>query len=110
MPLTILFSFQMDTDGCTTYKEGDFVAVISDKYNDRPLIGHITKIGQTDIQIDWYIGTYTGIWRPWKGRDGRNTVTFTETIPKQDILRTVTFTKGMRLPGSLVSDLRSLYV
>jgi hypothetical protein len=51
------------------YAEGDFVAVRSTLYKEKPLIGQITKTGRADIQIDWYIGTYSGTWKPWKGRE-----------------------------------------
>ena len=53
-----------------------FVAVTSTRYTD-----WTCNCTETDnITIDWYIGTYSGTWKPWKGRVCGKTVTFTETI------------------------------
>ena len=36
---------------------GDFIAVRSAKYEERPLIGQVTSTGLMMIDMDWYIGT-----------------------------------------------------
>ena len=82
-----------------------FVAVTSTRYKDKPLIGLVTATETDTITIDWYIGTYSGTWKPWKGRVCGKTVTFTETIRMTDILQTVTFTKAMHLSSTTVSQL-----
>jgi len=42
---------------------GECVAVISEKYSDRPLLGRVTAVFDEDIQMDWMVGTYSGVWR-----------------------------------------------
>ena len=43
------------------YVEGDFVAVRSTLYKEKPLIGQVTKTGRAEIQIDWYMGLTVGM-------------------------------------------------
>lgn len=63
----------------------------------KPLIGQVTSLTDDDITIDWYVGTYSGLWKPWKGREGGETVTYTETIDIDVVIQTVTLTKSQRL-------------
>ena len=87
----------------------DFIALRSQKYKEKPLIGRITSTGKTNVTIDWYIGTYSGTWKQWKGREQGKTVTFTDIIQRSDILQTLTFTKAMRLPTATVTELKTKY-
>ena len=89
-----------------TYSVTDFVAGKSDKYNDRPLIGQVTSINKHDITIDWFVGTYSGVWKTWRGQEGGKTVTYTAMT---DILQTVPFTKVWRLPTATIATLKNLY-
>jgi len=59
--------------------------------------------------MDWYIRTYSGIWKEWKGRDQGKPVVFSHTVENKDILKTVTLTKAMRLKPEAVQDLKSIY-
>ena len=62
------------------------------------------------VVMDWYIGSYSGTWREWKGRDqGKSVVFFSQTIENSDILKTVSFTKAMRLNPQTVKDLKCIY-
>lgn len=63
------------------------VAVRSTKYPDRPLIGRVIAIRE-DVQIERMVGTYSGSWKEWKGREGGKTVIYQDSIPKGDILYT----------------------
>ncbi len=94
------------------FEVGQYIAVRSSKYNERPLIGCINHIDdyQKSVQFDWYVGTYSGTWREWKGREGRQRVTFTDSVPFTDVIYTnVTFTKSKRLTPSVVTALKQLY-
>lgn len=60
--------------------------MICGKYTERPLIGRVTEANNGEIVIDWMIGSYSGVWREWKGREGRCSETYTEKIPYSDIV------------------------
>ena len=62
-----------------------------------------------DITIDWYVGTYSGLWKAWKGREGGVTVTYTETIDIDDVMQTVTLTKSQRLTTSTIQQQKQKY-
>ena len=81
-----------------------------DKYGERPLIGRITEINEKNVNINWMIGSYSGVWKEWKGRSEGRYITFADTIPWEDVMISVEFTKGMRLPQKTVSTLKELYV
>jgi len=78
-------------------------------YKERPLIGKVTEKGEDEVVMDWYIGSYSGTWREWKGRDNGKTVVFSQTIKSDDILQTVLLTKSMRLQPQTVKDLKNIY-
>ena len=62
----------------------------STKYRERPLIGKKCDIDTPDsgrVEMEWMVGTYSGLWKEWKGREGGKTVGFTENISKEDIIR-----------------------
>jgi len=54
-------------------------------YKEHPLIGKVTEKRQDEVVMDWYIGSYSGTWREWKGRDNGKTVVFSQTIKCDDI-------------------------
>ena len=71
------------------------------KFKERPLIGRVTSVNATTVAMDWYVGTYTGTWRIWKGRENGKLAVFQEVIELQDVLTAVELTKSMRLPPKL---------
>ena len=81
-----------------------------EKFSERPLIGHITQIDDKTVNINWMIGSYSGIWKEWKGRSEGKYITFADTIPLEDVMTPIELTKGMRLPQKTVSTLKELYV
>ena len=88
------------------------MAVKCDKYQERPLIGKITALDHdTDnATIEWYVGTYSGMWKQWRGRKDGKPVIFSDVIPIKNILTKVYFTKSMRLPPKLISTIKELYL
>jgi len=85
------------------------VAVRSAKYTEKPLIGQVTAVNEGNITINWYIGTYSGNWKEWKGRQEGKPVIFSDSIPYKDVLLSVSFTKSMKLPPKTVAALKELY-
>ena len=98
------------TTNCTNnvihVKEGDFIAV---RCQERSLIGKVMEKKEQCVVMDWYIGSYSGTWREWKGKVQGKSVVFFATIENSDILKTVSFTKAMRLNPQTVKDLKSIY-
>ena len=88
---------------------GEYRAVKCDKYSERPLNGCITKTCNKSVDIDWMIGSYSGVWKEWKGRSEGKVVRFAETIPIEDVMIKVVFTKGRRIPPKEVLALKELY-
>lgn len=85
------------------------MAVKSKKYKDRPLLGRVKEVG-TDIVIEWFMGSYSGTWKEWRGRSGGKAVTYTDSIPRKDIVhRDITFTSAMHLPAAVASTLKTKY-
>ena len=82
------------------------MAVRCQKYKDRPLIGKISKVAENKITLAWYIGTYSGVWKAWKGR---KSTPITDEISLDNIVRKITFTKSMRLPQSVIQSLKQEY-
>ena len=89
--------------------QGEYVAVKCKKYKDRPLIGKITTTDNVNTTIDWYVGTYSGTWKEWRGRQDGKAVVFSDNIPVKDILMKLSFTKSMRLPSTIIPALKELY-
>ena len=82
------------------------MAVLSDKYSERPLLGKVASVAGEIITIDWFIGTYSGIWKLWKGRNGQ----YRDDINVKDVLyRNIIFSKSMRLKAATVADLKKVY-
>ena len=102
---------QKTTRHTYTFCQGDHVAVNCNKYDDRPLIGKITALDYStnNATTEWYVGTYSGTWKQWRGRKDGKAVIFTDVIPFKNILTKVHFTKSMRLPSEIISTVKDLY-
>ena len=89
---------------------GQFVAVKSAVYKEKPLIGKVVSVATTTVVIEWWMGTYSGLWREWVGKENGKKVVYTDNIEKKDIIDIdIKFTKSKRLPPCLVRELKSLY-
>ena len=86
------------------------MAVRCMKFKERPLIGCVTSVNSITVVTDWYVGSYSGTWKIWKGRENGKPTIFQEVIKLQDVLATVEFTKSMRLSPKTVSTLKQLYM
>ena len=82
------------------------------KYRDElPLIGKVVGIDANagQVTVHWYVGTYSGMWKPCRRREGRNYVDWEEVIPIASVLRTVNLTKSFKLPKTIVLELKEAY-
>ena len=81
-----------------------------EKYIERPQIGQVTALTDSNVTINWFIGTYSGMWKPWRVRSQGKMVYNTEEIPLEDVFLTgITFGKTMRLSSKTVLALKDLY-
>ena len=89
---------------------GSIVALLVEKYNERPQIGRVKEVKGDSIRVEWYDGTWYGKWKLYKYREGRRTVVWEEDLKLTCIVhKNVTFSADGRLhPGSR-RDLRKLY-
>ena len=91
---------------------GTTVAVYLPKYRDElPLIGKVVGIDANagQVTVHWYVGTYSGMWKPCRRREGRNDVDWEEAIPIASVLCTVNLIKSFKLPKTIVLQLKEAY-
>ena len=53
---------------------------MTDLYQDRPLIGQVSNLEETEFTIQWMVGSYSGRWRAWKGKRGQ----YTDVLPSNE--------------------------
>ena len=88
------------------------IAIYLPQYRDElPTIGEVVNIDEegAKVEVEWYVGSYTGVWRVCTQRKGRATVPWRETIPKESIHFPVNFTKSHRLLKSFIIKLKETY-
>ena len=86
------------------------MAVKCSQYTERPLIGCVNSVTNDGVVIDWYVGSYSGTWKAWKGRvDGKSTI-FQQNVKLEDVLSKVELSKSMRLSSKTVAALKELYM
>ena len=67
----------------------NYAAIKSVKSHEHPLIGKICSTDGGMVEIEWMVGTYSGLWKQWKGKEGGKTVVFTEKICKEVCAQTL---------------------
>lgn len=60
---------------------GENIAIRRMKYKEKPLIGKVTAIKESSVVIDWLIGSYSGMWKEWRGRSEGKSVIYSDKIP-----------------------------
>lgn len=89
---------------------GDLVAVHCDHYNDLPQIGKVLSMSENTLEVDWYAGSWTTMWKQAKKRSGRQLIPWTEHIPKSSVrLFDFTLTEAGRLRKATVQRLKEAY-
>lgn len=94
-----------------TFHPGSLVALYVPKYRDElPLIGKVSSTeNSNELEVEWMVGTYSGVWKTCKRREGRNSVPWKEKVERSSVLFEVELTKSMRIPGNLKTKLRETY-
>ena len=90
-------------------EEGQFVAVYCPKYVELPQIGRVLSVDDSNVEVEWWLGTYSGTWRVWKTREAQKYTIVTEILPRVAVLTGLEFTKAKRLPTAMAHKLKDLY-
>ena len=99
-------------NGSGQLQYGSFVAVFLPKYNDEiPQIGRIVSLPSegSELDVEWFTGTYSGVWTPCKTRQRGKYVPWIQTVKRSTILLQFELTKGMRIPKAVRSRLVQAY-
>lgn len=100
------------------YEEADIypgvlVALDVESYRpEKPQIAEVISLSddKKTIEILWYIGTWSGAWKIYKKRRGREMVESREIVPITTVkLSGFTFTKSGKLKQAVKSQLQNIY-
>ena len=96
------------------YREGQLVAVLTERLEDSPWLGKIKEVkldGTGSLRIVWLEGTYSSKWRAAKIKKGRKMVDWEDTIKAETvILSRFSLGKDNRLAKETVKLLKELYI
>lgn len=91
-------------------EKGMLVALNVENCPLRPLIAKVEEVHHESLDIVWLEGSYTRAWKVAKKKEGRNSVEWTDTIPKNSvILFDFQLTKSNRLRKATVEHLKEAY-
>ena len=99
-----------DTSSKESIPVGAFVAVYMDQYRDEiPTIGKVLSKTADEVEVEWWFGTYTKVWKCCKRREGKEYVPWIELVPAASVLMPVTLTKSSYLSKATVQHLKDAY-
>jgi len=61
------------------------------------------------VELEWMVGTYSEHWQTWKRKQGKNYVTWKETIPSAAVLFPLQLSNAKRLSANLITKLKLAY-
>ncbi|XP_076817668.1 uncharacterized protein LOC143463139 isoform X3 [Clavelina lepadiformis] len=80
------------------------------KYRERPLVGKVVSFTETEVDVTWWMGTYTKKWYVWSTGKGNARKVEREKISREDvILAGFQFTASNKLPVQVAKTLRRMY-
>lgn len=89
---------------------GSIVALLVEKYNERPQIGRVKEVKRDMVRVEWYDGTWNGKWKIYKYWEGRRKVVWEEDLDKTNIVhKDICFTHDNRLDSKTKKELRIAY-
>ena len=62
------------------------IAVRCSKYQERSLIGCVINLTGREVVFDWMVGSYSGTWKEWRGREDGKLVVFSDSVPVEDAI------------------------
>ena len=89
---------------------GSLVALLVEKYNERPQIGRVKEVKRSMVRIEWYDGTWNGKWKIYTYWEGRKRVVWKEDVDRTAIVYNNTcLTQDNRLDTNTKKQLRIAY-
>ena len=89
---------------------GDLVAVHCEHYKELPQIGRVLRVEEHTMEIEWYNGSWSTVWKLAKKRNGKQLVPWTEVIDKADVkLFDFSFTSSGKLRKATIQKLKKEY-
>lgn len=86
------------------------MALLVEKYNERPQIGRVKEVKGNIIRVEWYDGTWNGKWKFYKYWQGRRKVVWEEDLDKTSVVYTdICFNRDNRLEPKTKKELRIVY-
>lgn len=84
-----------------------FAALRLVKYSDEiPQIGMVVKVTDTEVKVEWMLGSYASVWTPWKPKDNSNV----ETVHRNAVIMSgIELTKTKRLKANDIRTLKRIY-
>lgn len=91
-------------------EKGMLVAVLSDKYREKPLIGRVDELSGEKLHLTWMYGHWTTNWSICKKREGQRMVEWTEEVDKSTVvLFDFQLTSSGKLRQATVRELKRVY-
>ena len=89
---------------------GHYVAVNTEEWSNRPLIGQVEKIVQPVVTIRWLDGSYNGTFRDSYVGSGANRKPWTQEVDKSQIVMIgVQFSSSRRIRREHIQELKARY-
>ena len=89
---------------------GSLVALLVEKYNERPQIGRVKEVKRGMVRIEWYDGTWNGKWKIYTYWEGRKRVVWEEDVDRTAIAyNNICLTQDNRLDTNTKKQLRISY-
>ena len=91
-------------------EEGMLVALVLDKYRERPLIGRVDEVSGEKLNLTWMYGHWTTHWSICKKRQGQRMIEWTEEVDKSAVvLFDFQLTTTGKLRQATVRELKRVY-
>ena len=100
----------LNVDTLEGIQVGHLIALNVENCQLRPLIARVLNSSDSELEIVWLEGSYTGAWKIAKKKDGHTLVDWTDIVPKQSVLLfDFELTKTNRLRKATVQHLKAAY-
>lgn len=86
------------------------VALVSDRYVERPMIARVKEVRGEILVVVWLVGSWTTSWSVCKKREGRGYVEWIEEVSKESVvLFDFALTSSGKLRSTTTRELKEVY-